>query len=258
MTNHFSDAVTALFPFETNQSKGPQSAARADFPGRGVLQAIGVPPAETAASFAFGIQSGRPRAGVTRSHTSGRLVGRQLERYIANVDRLMALVVGTDDDVDARNGVSLSRTLPPDAHGPVPRIDIAVRTRRSMRNRRFLIARATEILERAGAVAIHQTNPAPIMQHIHSTLRMGHDPRDSVLDASGEARFVRRLFVADNSALSNALGGPNPTLTTQALATRTAEHIMERYFHGSPWVRHESPIASIDQRVTHAVHRRGL
>lgn len=36
--------------------------------------------------------------------------------------------------------------------------------------------------------------------------------------------------IADNSVLSNGLGGPNPTLTTQALATRTAEKIMEKYF----------------------------
>ena len=258
MTNHFSDAVTALMPFETGFSKGPQSAARADFPGFGVLQAIGTPPAEAAASAALGVQSGHPLRGVTRSRTAGRLVGRQLEEFLANVDRLMAVVVGTDDDVDVRNGVSLSNALPPDAHGPVPRIDIAVRTPRSLRNRRHLIARATRILERAGAVAVHHADPAPIMQHIHSTLRMGESASDSVLDSGGEARFVKRLFVADNSALANALGGPNPTLTTQALSTRTAEHIVQRYFGGSPWVRRESPTSSVAGRVTRAVRRRGL
>ncbi|HMF99577.1 MAG TPA: hypothetical protein VKE96_35000 [Vicinamibacterales bacterium] len=31
--------------------------------------------------------------------------------------------------------------------------------------------------------------------------------------------------MADNSALASSLGGPNPTLTTQALATRTGERI---------------------------------
>ena len=38
----------------------------------------------------------------------------------------------------------------------------------------------------------------------------------------GDLRFSA-LFVSDNSALANGLGGPNPTLTTQAHATRTAE-----------------------------------
>jgi choline dehydrogenase-like flavoprotein len=74
-----------------------------------------------------------------------------------------------------------------------------------------------------------------------------------VLDDNAEARFVKRLFVADNSALANALGGPNPTLTTQALATRTAEKIFQRYFSGQPWVGRETPVASIDPAVTHAV-----
>ena len=57
-----------------------------------------------------------------------------------------------------------------------------------------------------------------------------------MLDANAEARAVKRLFIADNAALANGIGGPNPTLTTQALATRTAEKIFQRYFGGDPWV----------------------
>jgi hypothetical protein len=66
------------------------------------------------------------------------------------------------------------------------------------------------------------------------------------------------LFVADNSALANSLGGPNPTLTTQALATRTAEKIFRRYFDGDPWVRAETPVPSTDPRVTRRLARLGL
>jgi choline dehydrogenase-like flavoprotein len=82
---------------------------------------------------------------------------------------------------------------------------------------------------------------------------MGLSADDSVLKPTGEARFVKRLFIADNSALPNGLGGPNPTLTTQALATRTAENIFKTYFDGDPWVRRESPTSSIDDEVTKAV-----
>ena len=67
------------------------------------------------------------------------------------------------------------------------------------------------------------------------TMRMGTSADDSVLDRNAEARWVRRLFVVDNSALANGIGGPNPTLTTQALATRTAESTFTRYFGGDPW-----------------------
>jgi len=84
-------------------------------------------------------------------------------------------------------------------------------------------------------------------------MRMGVSENDSVLDANAEARWVERLFIADNSALPNALGGPNPTLTTQALATRTAEKIFVRYFGGEPWVGQESPVSSVDDSVTAAV-----
>jgi choline dehydrogenase-like flavoprotein len=87
---------------------------------------------------------------------------------------------------------------------------------------------------------------------------MGEHARDSVLRPDGEARAVGRLFVADNSALANALGGPNPTLTTQALATRAAEHLFRRVFGGDPWVRREAPLSSHDPLVTRAVLRAGL
>ena len=74
-----------------------------------------------------------------------------------------------------------------------------------------------------------------------------------MLDSNGEARFVKRLYIADNAALANGLGGPNPTLTSQALATRTAEKIFQTYFGGDAWVGRETPISSIDDRVTSAV-----
>ena len=62
-----------------------------------------------------------------------------------------------------------------------------------------------------------------------STMRMGRDPATSVVDASGEAHEVERLFVGDSSVIPT-VGGANPTLTAQALAARTADHIRTRYF----------------------------
>ena len=62
------------------------------------------------------------------------------------------------------------------------------------------------------------------------TMRMGADPATSVVDSGGEAHEVERLFVGDTSILPNGLGGPNPTLTAQAIAARTAGEIARRYF----------------------------
>src|SRR5919201_1319396 len=97
-----------------------------------------------------------------------------------------------------------------------------------------------------------------ICRRFIEAMRMGGGIADSVLDPSCEARAVKRLFIADNSALPNSLGGPNPTLTTQALATRTAETIFRRYFGGHAYVRNGHPVRSIDHRVTRAVLKRKL
>jgi choline dehydrogenase-like flavoprotein len=60
-------------------------------------------------------------------------------------------------------------------------------------------------------------------------MRMGNDPGTSVCDRDGEAHEVERLFVGDSSIIPG-VGGANPTLTAQALATRTADRIADRYF----------------------------
>jgi choline dehydrogenase-like flavoprotein len=145
--------------------------------------------------------------------------------------------------------------IPADENGPVARVEFHQRKRskRTLANREYLAGRAVALLKAAGATEIHRIGWAPLILHVQSTMRMGSDPADSVLDPSAEARFVKRLFVADNSALPNSLGGPNPTLTSQALATRTAESIFTRYFGGDPWVERESPVSSIDRTVTRAV-----
>ena len=62
---------------------------------------------------------------------------------------------------------------------------------------------------------------------------------------------------ADGSALANALGGPNPTLTIQAVATRTAEQIFCRYFGGDPWVQSEAPVPSTSPIISAALRSLG-
>ena len=154
----------------------------------------------------------------------------------------------------------LSQDLPPDEHGAVPKIEFHYRqrTRRTLRNREYLARKALALLRNAGAKEVYRLNWPPLILHVQSTMRTGSDPSNSVLDPSCEARFVKRLFIADNSALPNSLGGPNPTLTTQALATRTAETIFTRYFGGHRYVRNGHPVQSIDDRVTRAVLKRKL
>jgi choline dehydrogenase-like flavoprotein len=265
-TDHYLDWMIGVFDGYTGSTKGPQSVARCDFPGYGAIQDVGFGPALQGLAMAFsdsGIRNmytnGRGLTGPWDGPT-GRIVGPELkETMLHGIDRLMNVVLLTDDDVLPDNRVTIS-TLPPDENGGMPKVEFQQRQRsaRSVRNREFLAAKATALLRGAGATKVLRMDWPPVLLHVHSTMRMGLSDTDSVLDATAEARAVKRLFVADNSALANSLGGPNPTLTTQALATRTAETIFTRYFGGQPWVRDHTPVVSTDSRITTRMAQLGL
>ncbi|MEA2351071.1 MAG: hypothetical protein QOG86_2012 [Thermoleophilaceae bacterium] len=266
-TDHYFDWLIGVMPHYTGSSKGPGSSARVDYPGHGGLENVGLPPGLQTFSATFsdgGINdvylNGHPKTPGVQGN--GRRVGNALKRLVSDVDRLLNVLVITDDDVEAQNRVTLSNTLPPDEHGPIPKVEFHARnrTKRTHQNREFLVRKALKLLRNAGAKEVYRINWPPLILHVQSTMRMGRDPKNSVLDAHCETRAVKRLFIADNSALPNSLGGPNPTLTSQALATRTAETILVRYFGGERYVRHAkvNPVRSIDDRVTKAVLERKL
>ena len=260
ITNHSPDVVLAVLRGPIGASQGPASASRADFPGHGSVQPFISTPSFTAGAAALsqaGFAPGSPSARLG-ADTVGRLIGPALVDALRDVDRVLTLVVITDDDVQTNNIVNIGTSSDP--CGPVARVDLDghKRSARTQRNRAFLIRHAVRIARAAGAKSVHRVDAIPVLLHIHSSMRMGIRAHDSVLQPTGEARFVHRLFIADNSALPNSLGGPNPTLTTQALATRTAEHIFQRYFGGDPWVRHESPTPSTDAHVSRALPAHGL
>jgi choline dehydrogenase-like flavoprotein len=266
LTDHAYDIVVGVFPFETGFNSGPNSSARADFPGRGSVEQVGAPPASAAFAAAMS-DSGMaglydngapvPNAG---ADMVGRAAGPLLKQIAGSLSRLMAIICITDDDVEYQNHVGISNAYPPDENGLMPKLDMRNRNRtpRTVANREFLTGKAIEILRAGGADFVLRLNWPPMMAHMHSTMRMGADPANSVADPNGEARFVNGLYIADNSALSNSVSGMNPTLTMQAIATRTSEKILQRYFGGSPWVGRSRLVSSIDPEVTRAVVRAGL
>jgi choline dehydrogenase-like flavoprotein len=264
LTDHYLDFLVGRFTTYTGSSKGPTSAVRLDYPGYGGLEQAGVSPGlqgqglTSSDSGIAGFYNNGSAAGAQGADVIGRLVGERLKRFMNDVDRLIGVALITDDDVLPQNRVTLSTAMGPDAHGPIARLELRARSARTLNNREFLARRAVELLRAAGAREVVRVNFPGLLLHLHSTMRMGMSASDSVLDADAEARWVKRLFIADNSALPNALGGPNPTLTTQALATRTAEKIFVLYFGGDPWVGRESPVSSVDDTVTQGVIAAGL
>jgi choline dehydrogenase-like flavoprotein len=266
LTDHAYDVVVGVFPFETGFSAGPSSAARADFPGRGSIEQIGAPPASAAFAAAMsdsgmaGLYDNGAPVPSAGADVVGRAAGPLLKQIAANLSRLVAIICIVDDDVEYQNYVGVSSNFPPDEHGLMPILEMRNRNRtaRTAANREFLVGKAIEILRAGGSNFVMRLNWPPMMAHMHSTMRMGANPANSVTDPNGESRWVKRLFIADNSALSNSVGGMNPTLTMQAIATRTAEKIVRLYFGGSAWVGRERLVSSVDPAVTHAVLRAGL
>lgn len=265
LTDHTLDMVVGVMPHSIGASVGPASAARVDYPGYGMFEGAIMTPALAAQVLSLsdsgfaGIYGNGSTVGPAGADGVGRLPGPALKATLAGLDHLMAAFVIADDDVEAQNRVRLS-TQAADEHGPVAAIDMRHRNRsaRTLSNREFLAHQAAQMLRTAGATSVHRANWPSILLHIHSSMRMGLDAATSVLDDGAEAREVPGLFIADNSALANGVGGPNPTLTTQAVATRTAEKIFARYFGGDPWVATGAPVSSIDRSVTDAVVELGL
>ena len=63
--------------------------------------------------------------------------------------------------------------------------------------------------------------------HPMGTMRMGEDPRTSVVRSTGEHHHVRGLFVADGSLFPTSLGGP-PQISIYAFAMHLAPHVVAR------------------------------
>jgi choline dehydrogenase-like flavoprotein len=63
--------------------------------------------------------------------------------------------------------------------------------------------------------------------HPMGTMRMGEDPKTSVVRSTGEHHQVRGLFVADGSLFPTSIGAP-PQISIYAFALHLAPHVIER------------------------------
>jgi choline dehydrogenase-like flavoprotein len=238
LTNHIWDWMTGVFDEKDLMSilgqdnaspfVGHTSAARLDYPGLGATQPSGLSPG-LFSSLTFGFS----QSGYASQHKlspeipwdlQGKVVGNELKEWMHNYRNTLSFLILTDDQPHKRNGVTIDPFLK-DEHGPVPVVRYTP-SKQDMQKRNELAKITADILRKAGAKKIIRTDwPVNLFAHIESTMRMGF-----VVDSNCEAYQVKRLFIADNSVHYNGIGGQNPTLTTQALATRTAEKLAMKYF----------------------------
>jgi len=82
-------------------------------------------------------------------------------------------------------------------------------------------AGVTELVEELGAWDLFSAT------HVFGTCRMGPSAQSSVVNAYGQCHDHRNLYIADASVFPSTGGGESPSLTIEALAVRTADHIAE-------------------------------
>jgi choline dehydrogenase-like flavoprotein len=157
-----------------------------------------------------------------RSPTWGAEFKKLLRQYYT---RTMCVATHSTSLPVETNGVSIDPELK-DAWG-VPAMRVTYRDHADdIRMGKFLVDRAMEILDEAGARKRWRIEPGPQTASVHllGTCRMGNDPRASVVDRFHRAHDVRNLFICDGSSLVTSTRG-QPTETICALAFRAGEHI---------------------------------
>ena len=229
LTTHWFDYVGGVLPEDVRMFEGQTSMVRAEFPGYGFFESQGLGPM----LYSWVSMLGDPDPGTIGPWASaGRVWGSELKRRMEAYARTLMIAVVVDDEAHPDNRVTLSPDVA-DEHNRAPVIRYRP-TPRTVDRRDWLARRAAEVLIAAGAEpsSVHRAHARPSTIHMHGTMRMGVDPGRSVVDPDGAAHTVDHLFIADTSVFPNGIGGPNPTLTAQAVATRTAARIVERHFSG--------------------------
>lgn len=122
-----------------------------------------------------------------------------------------------DLDPDKRDaaGMPLARIHSHYDEMTLRRLDFMARTCRNV----LAAAGARELVEEYGTYDMFST------AHVGGTCRMGADPAQSVVNATGRSHRWRNLFIADGSVLPTMGGGEAPSLSIAALAVRTGRAI---------------------------------
>ncbi|MEW5744755.1 MAG: GMC family oxidoreductase [Nitrospirota bacterium] len=170
----------------------------------------------------------------TLVETNPYLWGKRLMDIVDQYDAYT--VLGNVGEVlpDERNFVSLAEER--DHYGvPVAKVTYS-HSENSKRMSEASMRLCEEVLRAAGARDIYRM-PGTI--HLLGTCRMGNDPETSVIDRWCRSHDIPNLFICDGSVFVTG-GAVNPSLTIQALAVRTAEHIRK---HGKRHAQRRTIVA---------------
>lgn len=224
LMHHVTGMVTGVFDEDLEAYKGPFAASifSQEFyetdPSRGAVRGIQLMQIRGDGPLGTAIGRYLPQIPWGEGHH---------ERLLQRLGRTATLTVTTEDLPRQTNRVSLDRDLVDSSGIPCPAIHYEIDD-----NTWTLLdygsERAQEVFREAGAVEIVPQRVVPGTGfHLLGTAKMGDEPDASVVDRFGRAHDVPNLYIVDGSTFVTA-AALNPTSTIQALALRTADHIIER------------------------------
>jgi choline dehydrogenase-like flavoprotein len=139
--------------------------------------------------------------------------------------RAVSLVITGEELPMPENRVELSKTITDPAGLPVPEIVYAISTNSKIMMQ-WHCEQAIRLMKEAGAISVETNAMIPHFGHLMGTARMGNNPATSVVDRWGIAHDIPNLAVVDGSTFVTS-AGVNPTSTICALASRTAEYLVD-------------------------------
>ena len=97
------------------------------------------------------------------------------------------------------------------------------------------VQQSKEMFEKAGFINIKaEDTKSPPGSDIHEMggVRMGHDPKTSLLNKWNQLHECKNVFVTDGACMTST-GTQNPTLTFMAITARAANYAVEELKKGN-------------------------
>lgn len=171
----------------------------------------------------------KPIAGVQSAPATVPLWGSEWKSWVKHNFLRTAGVLGQMDVLPyEQNYLDLDPTYKDPLGFPRVRITFAPQQQEQLRST-FIIDKCTQWLKEMGAKQTWSFPYIPAVNvHAYGGARFGGDPSTSVLDAYSVSHEVGNLAVLGGAGMLNC-GGHNPTETFQAMAWRTADHIVKHW-----------------------------
>ncbi|MFB9845425.1 GMC oxidoreductase [Mucilaginibacter ginsenosidivorans] len=167
--------------------------------------------------------------------TDGPQLGGQFKENIAEPGQWVVYTQMQGETIPKEtNHVSLSKDEKDQWGIPLLKTSVAYDDN-DVKSMKDFMAQASEMLDIAGCknISTHDTNQAPGLDiHEMGGVRMGKDPKTSILNAWNQVHSCPNVFVTDGSCMVST-STQNPSLTFMAITARAANHAVEELKKGN-------------------------